>query len=30
VRLELRSADLEADETVNKLELRLSTTLYTF
>ena len=30
VRLELRSADLEADETVNKLELRLTTTLYTF
>ena len=30
LRIELRSADLEADETVNKLELRLTTTLYTF
>lgn len=30
LRVELRSADLEADETVNKLELRVTTTLFTF
>ena len=30
LRVELRSADLEADETVNKLELRVTTTLYSF
>ena len=30
LRVELRAADLEADETVNKLELRITTTLHTF
>ena len=30
LRVELRSADLEADKTVNKLELRVTTTLYSF
>jgi hypothetical protein len=30
LRVELRSADLEADETINKLELRFTTTLFQF
>jgi hypothetical protein len=29
-RLEVRAADLEADETITKVEVRLTTTLLTF